>query len=153
MLAIMSIPAEMLARVVLNANDVSREDVGRALAIACLAVAADGKLADEEIAALRVMSGALHGFGDASLDALMQSGLNLPGREDRVEQLRATADSLTTDEARHLAYKLSVAMALSDRTAADEEFEFDLDLQDALQLPSDIAERLSREVHEALGQE
>src|SRR4051812_37409573 len=129
MLTLMAIPAARLERVVANAR-VSPEDVRRALAIACLAVAADGKLADEEIAALRVMSSALRGFSAESLDALMQSSLNLPERGDRVEQLRAAADSLTTDDARHLAYKMSIATALSDSVSADEEFEFDLDVQE-----------------------
>lgn len=150
MLVAMAIPAARLERVVANAGGVSAEDVRRALAIACLAVAADGKLADEELDALRVMSAALKGFAASSLDALVQSSLNLPGRDDRVEQLRATADSLTTDEARELAYKLSIATALSDSDAADEEFEFDLDVQDALDLAPDVADRLAAEVQQAL---
>jgi len=145
----MSIPAELLRRVVTNAG-VSPEDVRRALAIACLAVAADGKLADEELAALRVFSAELGGVGAAGLEGLVQSGLNLPSRDDRLEQLRATADSLSTDAARHLAYKLSVATALADLASTDEEFEFDLDVQEALQLSPDIADRLAGEVHEAL---
>ena len=145
----MSIPAELLRRVVTNAS-VSPEDVRRALAIACLAVAADGKLADEELAALRVFSAELGGVGAAGLDGLVQSGLNLPSRDDRLEQLRATADSLSTDAARHLAYKLSVATALADLASTDEEFEFDLDVQEALQLSPDTADRLAGEVHEAL---
>jgi hypothetical protein len=149
MLAVMTIPAARLERVVANAG-VSAEDVRRALAIACLAVAADGKLADEEVTALRVMSTALDGFPAASLDALMQSSLNLPNREDRVEQLRATADSLTSDEARHLAYKMSIAMALADSEAADAEFEFDLDVQEALSLSPATADRLTAEVHQAV---
>src|SRR5437899_8954212 len=132
MLAFVTIPAQRLECMVANARGVSAEDVRRALAIACLAVAADGKLAEEEMTALRVMSAALDGFGAASLDALTQSSLNLQHREDRVEQLRATADSLTNDEARHLAYKMSIATALSDSESADGEFEFDLDVQEAL---------------------
>jgi uncharacterized tellurite resistance protein B-like protein len=150
----MSIPAEMLKSVVKNASGkastVAPEDVWRAFKIACLVVVADGKLADEEVAALRVMSAELHGLGDAGLDALIQSCLNLPGREDRLEQLRATADSLTTEEARHLAYKLAVTTALADLASTDEEFEFDLDVQEALQLAPDVADRLAGEVHEAL---
>lgn len=146
----MTIPAERLERVVANAQ-LSADDVRRALAIACLSVAADGKLAEEEIAALRAMSGALQGFAVASLDALVQSSLNLPSRDDRLEQLRATADSLTTEEARHLAYKMSIATALADSDAADAEFEFELDLQDALSIPTATADALTAEVEAALG--
>lgn len=149
MLASMAIPAERLERVVANVS-VSPDDVRRALAIACLSVASDGKLADDELAALRAMSRALHGFAAASLDALVEGSLNLPSREDRLEQLRATADSLTTDASRHLAYKMSIATALADSDAADAEFEFELDLQDALSLPTATADALAAEVHEAL---
>jgi hypothetical protein len=46
---------------------------------------------------------------------------------------------------------MSVATALSDSESADEEFEFDLDVQDALSLPAEIADRLAAEVHQALG--
>lgn len=154
MLRPMSIPAEMLKRVVKNASGqgstVAPDDVWRAFKIACLVVAVDGKLAEEEVAALRVMSEELKGLGNARLDALIQSCLNLPGREDRLEQLRATADSLTTEAARHLAYKLAVTTALADLASTDEEFEFDLDVQEALQLAPDVADRLSGEVHEAV---
>jgi len=80
----------------------------------------------------------------------MWSSLSLPARVDRVEQLRATADSFTTDEARRLAYKMSIATALSDSDSADAEFDFDLDLQEALSLSGATADGLAREVHEAL---
>lgn len=145
----MTIPAERLERVVANA-ELSSDDVRRALAIACLSVASDGKLADEEIAALRAMSGALRGFAASSLDALVQSSLSLPSRDDRLEQLRATADSLTTEAARHLAYKMSIATALADSDAADAEFEFELDLQDALSIPTATADALTAEVEAVL---
>lgn len=145
----MTIPAERLERVVANVS-VSAEDVRRALEIACLSVASDGKLADEEVAALRVMSRALSGIDAKSLDALVQGHLTLPSRDDRLAHLRATADSLTTDAGRHLAYKMALATAAADSDSADAEFEFDLDLQDALALPTAIAERLGAEVQTAL---
>jgi len=47
----------------------------------------------------------------------------------------------------------SLHAAMADLAAADEEFEFDLDLQDALDLPTDVADDLSAEVHTALSPE
>jgi hypothetical protein len=154
MLVGMSIPDPMLQNVITLAlrdgGPVAPQDARRVLEIACLAVASDGKLADEELAAIRVFSTSLGAFSRSELDALVLASLNLHSRDDRLERLRAAADALTTEGARHLAYKLSVVTALSDLASADEEFEFDLDVQDALKLDSDVAERLSGEVHEAL---
>lgn len=153
MLGRMSLPAEMLQNVVKQATNggaIAPEDARRALEIACLAVVSDGKLADEEIAALRVLSRELGALSAKELEALVQSTLALHTREERVDRLRATADALTSERARHLAYRLSVVTSLADLAAADEEFEFDLDLQDALKLSADDADRLTSEVNEAL---
>jgi hypothetical protein len=143
----MSIPAPLLRRVV---TPQSPEDARRILEIACLAVASDGKLATEELAALHVLSTELGGVSAAELDVLVHGALGQPSRDVRIERLRAVADALTTEGARHCAYKLSVVTALADLATADEEFEFDLDVQDALNLAPDVADRLMREVHEAL---
>ncbi len=74
----------------------------------------------------------------------------MSSRDDRTERLRTLADALSNEAARHCAYKVSVVTALADLASADEEFEFDLDVQDALRLEPEIADRLSAEVHEAL---
>jgi hypothetical protein len=147
MLGVMSIPAPMLRRIVTPQGP---EDARRILEIACLAVASDGKLATEELAALRVLSSELGAASGAELDALVGAALDLPTREDRVERLRALCDALTTEQARHCAYKVSVVTALADLASADEEFEFDLDVQDALKLSPDAAEQLASEVNELL---
>jgi len=147
MLGVMSIPASLLKRVV---TPQSPEDAKRILEIACLAVASDGKLAPEELAALRVLSSELRAVPGGELDALVDAALNLGTRDDRVERLRVLAEALSSEAARHCAYKVSVVTALADLDSADEEFEFDLDVQDALKLPPETADRLSADVHEAL---
>ncbi len=150
----MTIPASLLRRVVTPSKQsplaVSKDDARRILEIACLAVASDGKLTNEELAALRVLSAEIPAFPKSELESLVNGCMDLKLREDRTERLRVAADALSTEGARHLAYKLSVAVALADMASADEEFEFDLDIQDALKLPPDTADRLAGDVHEAL---
>lgn len=143
----MSIPAPMLRRVV---TPQSPEDARRVVEIACLAVASDGKLAPEELAALRVLSGALHAVSESELDTLVDAALNLASRDDRLARLQILADALSSESARHCAYKVSVVTALADLASADEEFEFDLDVQEALKLAPDVADRLTADVNEAL---
>jgi two-component sensor histidine kinase len=92
----------------------------------------------------------LRALAASELDALVLASLTLRTREERLDRLRAAADSLSSEQARHLAYRLSVVTALADLASADEEFEFDLDVQDALHLSSDDADRLTAEVNEAL---
>lgn len=148
----MSIPAPMLRRAVAREKGevLSPDDLRRVLEIASLAVASDGRLADEELAALRVLASELNAASSSQLDGLIHAALGVPTRDERLERLRAAAGALTSEPARHLAYKLSVVTALADLASADEEFEFDLDVQDALRLSTDTADRLTAEVHEAL---
>jgi hypothetical protein len=143
----MSIPASMLTRVV---TPQSPEDARRILEIACLAVASDGKLAEEEITALRVLTQALGTVTTAELDGLINGAVSLSDRDDRTARLRTLADALSSEDARHCAYKISVVTALADLDSADEEFEFDLDVQEALKLAPETADRLTADVHESL---
>lgn len=132
------------------------EDAERILEIACLTVATDGKLANEEIEAVRLMGVALRAraegapFSQGELDRVLDAVAQLETRDDRDARLRAVAGGLTTDTARHVAYKASVTAAMSDLNASDEEFELDIDLIDALGLPTAKADDLTAEVHEAL---
>ena len=149
----MSIPAPLLRRVVIpegGTASYAAADARGILEIACLACASDGKLADEELAALRVINGLLGAASATEVGPLIDAALNIPSRDERVERLRVVAGSLSSAVARECAYKVSVVTALSDLASADEEFEFDLDVQDALDLAPEIADRLTAEVHEAL---
>jgi hypothetical protein len=86
----------------------------------------------------------------AELDALVGRVASVRLESDRQARLCAVASALESDRARHLAYKVSMATAMADLASSDEEFEFDLALLDALQLPNALADRLAGEVHEAL---
>jgi len=159
----MTLSAKMLEKVVFpasGAEPISRPDADGILEIACLTVATDGSLAPEEILAVRVLGGAVRARAGAGtrgaklpepeINAVLDAISALGGREERTARLRKTASALASDAARRLAYKVSVAAAMSDLNAADAEFELDIDLIDALQLSNDAADDLSAEVHEAL---
>ncbi len=150
------ITTEMIRRALAHrggeAGAVSEADARAVLEIACLAVASDGKIDDEERAVLHVLATELRAYRQAELDALVHA-CNQQTRDERVERLRAVGASLSSDAARHLAYRVSIVTAMADLAAADEEFEFDLDLQDALDLAPDVADDLSAGVHAALSPE
>ena len=85
----MFIPASLLRRVVIPggpAASFSAADARGILEVACLACASDGKLADEELAALRVMSDLLGAASPAEIGPLIDAALNIPTREERVER-------------------------------------------------------------------
>ncbi|MBX3226349.1 MAG: hypothetical protein KIT84_42800 [Labilithrix sp.] len=140
----MSITPEMIKKVI-GTPDLRGDDARRVLEIAALAVAADDKLAPEELDVIYALCRELR-VPIASLDPV----LALATREDRLEHLRAAASALASTVARHTAYKTTVLTAVADLAAADEEFEFDLDVQDALELDGAVADRLAGEVHRAL---
>jgi hypothetical protein len=115
--------------------------------IAYLAVAADRTIHPDEEAALRVFARALGRNGsDAEIDGLLANGGGGRDREAADARLRVLATGLTTTASRELAYKAAYAMSLADLAAADEEFEFDLELIDALGLTSEAVDELTAEV-------
>jgi hypothetical protein len=150
----MTIAPEMLRRVLGSSAEeggMSAADVRGILQIACLAVASDGNIADEEVDAVRVFASALGGKQAArDAESLIDEAARFRTREEQLDRLRATADALSGEAARHLAYKVSVATAMADLASADEEFEFDIDVQDALKLSPEEADGLAGEVHKAL---
>ena len=123
-------------------------DAQRVVEIAALAVAADGNLDPEEIHVIRVLCTEL----TVNL-RVIDEVLALGSREDRLDRLRTTCAALETDAAKRLAYKMTVLTSVADLAAQDEEFEFDLDVQEALGLDSAVAEALSNQVHETLSAE
>jgi len=133
--------------------------------IAYLAILADHKLSDDEIEAFRgvvarvrrvvgadvnspyrqASEPAVAKLSNAELDAVLD---DLRGRTERVdadERLRVLAKGLSP-MAREVAYKIAFALGLADMDSSDEEFEFDLQLVDALEFPSERAEELSDDV-------
>jgi hypothetical protein len=116
--------------------------------IAYLAVASDHDVHEQEEAALRSIAKKLGGAGDVDPILKRLSG-PLP-REVADARLHELAKTLPRYEARVLAYKAAYAVALSDLASSDEEFEFDLQLIDALGLPQSEADRLAEEVMHAI---
>ncbi len=154
---------DMLERVVAGgesaAGTITSDDAARIVEIACMTVASDGTIAPEELAAARTLGTAVRTLvagGVASplsandLDAVVSRCNDMPVEEERLEHLRKVAVGLSSARARQLAYKVSMAVAMSDLASSDEEFEFDIALLDALDLGSDVGDRLAGEVHEAL---
>lgn len=134
------------------------------LEIAYLAIWADHKLHDEEIAAFRAVASKLRDLVDKDptpsellsereLNAILDRFAKGLERAEADERLRVLAAGLTRNAARGLAYKLAYALSLCDLETADEEFEFDLQLIDSLKLTQDEASALADEVHDAFGSE
>ncbi len=132
------------------------------LELSYLAIAADRKLMPEEIEAFRAIASRLREvvpsdepppsrevhalLSDRELNALLDKyGAGLD-RAASGERLHAVAGDLRRPEARDVGYKVAYALALCDLETSDEEFEFDLDLIDALELPQERAEELADEV-------
>lgn len=134
----------------LNLTVAEREAI---LEVALLSIAADRDINEDELLALRRIAHRLGGQqaayrAESEVDALLARGL--PDREQIDGHLRFVATKLTTDDAKHVAYKAAYALALSDLAAADEEFEFDLQLIDALGLSQDVVDALTGEVVTAI---
>jgi hypothetical protein len=146
----MAITLDMVRRVTASVKaGISREDAERVLEIACLAIVSDGTIAPEEESVLRIVGEDI-GARTTNVNALLSKVAALGARDAQLERLRAVADALKSDVARQLAYKVTVLTAMADLAASDEEFEFDIDVQDALQLSAGDADRLTGEVHEAV---
>ena len=132
-------------------TDAEREAI---LAIAVLTIAADHVVHEREIVALRRIAlelGGAKGAGhaEASIDNLIARGIK--SRDDADARLRELASSLTTPGSHAVAYKVAYALSLSDRDAADQEFELDLQLIDALGLTQPDADTYAADVTRALG--
>src|SRR5262245_60667911 len=103
----MTILTEMLRRVVTGEDGaswalvgaVSPNDVKRILEIACLAVASDGHIADEELTAVRVLGSEVASIAGTSksdvseeaVASLAHACVSLGTRDDRLERLRTAA--------------------------------------------------------------
>lgn len=169
---------EQVGRVVPDKLDLTPKERDAILEIAYLAIAADRVLREEEVEAFRKVAARLRGHDDiseAELGTLLDRFTNrlehtkatiVPGDDEeeamseRAKLLRAEADErlhvlavdLPRPETRALAYKIAYALALCDLETTDEEFEFDLQLVDALGITDDQAGELADEVVTAFGE-
>lgn len=155
------------ARVIPTDVPLTEAETDAVLEIAYLAIAADHTLADAELDAFRQIMQKLASLphrGDAyragaGKDAAPVSDRKLNDmldkmnarveRKDVDEHLRTLAKGLSA-EARGIAYKVAHAISLADMDSSDEEFEFDLQLIDALELSTDTAESLVSDVMSAM---
>ena len=144
--------AEDIARVVPEKSGLPAPEVDAVVEIAYLTIAADRRLANEEVAAFHSVLERLRGakVAQAELDRVLDDMFNRAdeARADNGyadERLRVLAGKMTV-AARELAYKVSYAMGLADMDSSDEEFELDLQLQDALEISNERAESLADEV-------
>ncbi|MBK6696157.1 MAG: hypothetical protein IPG50_28760 [Myxococcales bacterium] len=152
-------PTEGVLRAVPEGSlSLSKAEADGILEIAFLAIAADRKLHDEELVAFRAVAGRLRQLsGSAAAPTVSDRDFELIlerfgpdlDREVAEEHLRARGAELTRPEARKLAYKVAYALALCDLETSDEEFEFDLQLIDALALTTEEADALEDEVLDA----
>ncbi len=109
--------------------------------IASLVIACDRRVQPVELETLKGLAALLAAHaGEPTLAPTATAGSM---NRDQVDaRLRDLVLSLRTLEARRIAYKAARVVATSDRDEADEEFEFDLELIDALDLPQAEVERL-----------
>jgi len=115
------------------------------LEIALLAIAADQQITKEESAAFSAVAKRL----DVEAAPLLEQYAGLT-RDEADAKLLELAEALSTYEARTLAYRAAYALSLADDESSDEEFEFDLQLVDALELSQTDADRLIGEVGTAI---
>jgi hypothetical protein len=154
-----------IAHVVPEKSGLSPVEIDAVVEIAYLTIAADRRLANEEVAAFHGVLGRLRGakVEQAELDRVLDDMYDRADKARRDvrseaerdeeksrngyadERLRALAGKMGVP-ARELAYKVAYAMGLADMDSSDEEFELDLQLQDALEISNERAETLADEV-------
>lgn len=155
---------EGVLRVVPEENSIAltKEEAAAVLEIAFLAIAADRKLSDEELEAFRGVAGRLrdlaargsdpsapigaHVMTDREFELILESFSADLDRNVADERLRVLGAQLKRPDVRALTYKIAYALALCDLNTSDEEFEFDLQLVEALELSHGTVEGLEDEV-------
>jgi tellurite resistance protein len=142
-------PIDRLSRAMPPNLALSEEERAAVLEVAYLAIASDQEISEVEISALRTVAGSL-GASRADVDRLLATFEGRVDREAADARLRKAAAGLRTDTARETAYRAAYAVAISDLATSDQEFEFDLQLIDALGLTQPDADRISGEVVMAL---
>ena len=144
--------AESIASVVPEKSGLPAAEIDAIVEIAYLTIAADRRLAEDEVSAFHRVLERLRGASVAAGE-LSRVLDDMYGRADAArdehgyadDRLRALATKMTTP-ARELAYKVAYAMGLADMDSSDEEFELDLQLQDALEISNERAEALADDV-------
>jgi len=116
------------------------------LETALLAIASDGVIDPTEAAAFIAIAERLGAQG-APMLVRFEGSMT---RHQADAQLLEVAKRLLSPASRALAYRAAYTLSLADEMASDGEFEFDLQLLDALDLPQAEADRLVEEVDAAI---
>ena len=134
-------------------KNLSESERDAVLEIAYLAIAADGKLNEQEMEAFAQAMLVLYGPGASpqqikrTVDKLVEV---FESGEDDDEYLALQVKSLNRPYARAQAYKLAYAMSMSDLYTNDDEFNFNQKLQKLLGLSENEAEDLADQVIESI---
>ena len=128
------------------------------LKVAFLAGEADGSIADEEQNAFSGVASALRKLvaendpkmSEESLEKMLDVLTEELDKSGRAPCLEKVAAALSRPLAKDLAYKVAVAMSLSDLDRSDDESEFDDELVAALALSEEHADVLAGDVYAAL---
>jgi hypothetical protein len=125
--------------------------------VAFLAGEADGRIADAEqdaftglCAALRALVGKDASMGEAALEKTLDAFTEKLDKSGRKACLAEAVGALGRELSRDLAYKVSVAMSLTDLDKSDAESDFDDELVLALKLTEEQADVLAGDVYAAL---
>jgi tellurite resistance protein len=129
----------------------AKEHADTLLELAFLVTAADGRLAAEEATAFRELMDRVRGqsVSDEEVGALYQHFTTQLEGSTCVDRVRSVAPQLPAD-LREPAFRVAMALALIDRDASPHEDALIDVLFHALQLDSDRAEALAKEVRVAL---
>ena len=134
---------ELVPQVIPAAMTFSPESSAAILEIAYLAIFADHKLSDEELGAFGGIVARLS--PKRTVDQVLDDLQDRTAGVDNDERLRELGSTLAPAE-REVAYQIAYALGLCDLDSSDEEFEFDLQLVDALELDGDRADELADRV-------
>ena len=140
------VSATNLARAIPAGVTLSMDERMAVLETALLAIASDGEIHPDEEAVFLAIAERV-GADGAALLGRFQRGMT---RTEADARLQEVVKGLRSAAARALAYGAAYVLSLADAQSSDGEFEFDLQLIDALELPQAEADRLVAEVDAAI---
>jgi hypothetical protein len=150
----MTVADKLAALVSAGAPALTPDERDSVLMIGAIVTASDGRLDDEELAALRAIAVKVDALVDAwnaaptDVEALFNQ---VPTTSADVEaRIHHHAGKLRSSEARALAYLVAYGLVRADQETSDEEFVLDLTLIDALELSNEDASALAGKVDAAL---
>jgi len=124
--------------------DLSDAEHDAVLETALLAIASDGVVHPNEAEAFMEIAARIGADGAPLLERFKARSRPSDAR------LRELASALPSSTSRALAYRIAYVLSLADAEASDGEFEFDLQLIDALELTQAEADRIVAEVDKAV---